>query len=951
ITDGPYANKPLVAYHCTTLTVLNNTFYQRSIESSDAAASISVGDHYVRNNIFMSKYGSPIDVDDIEDLDHNNLYSQYTPIVGIYDETKYYSIQDWRAATGQSLHSTSVNPYFDNDANLIASNSALDETGDTVPVALAWDKNGAARDIYTPDIGALEFTPTASLDAGIDRLDYTLTKPVLAEIFDIDVYFRNNGKDSVQNVNISWSIDDVYEGTIPYVANLASGEEAYLSLKNIILNQMDKKKLTVWIASTNDANETLTKNDTLTHYLYGALVEGTHTVGGASPDIQDLVDVSNHLNMGGYYGKDVVLNLRDGEYDGGFMIYDVPGFDEDTTSLTIQSESGDSTAVVIKHTEPEPGRESTMYIESVPNFNLKGVTVMASGDEKYGIALQMSGNNPKANIESCRFICDYTPSFFGYSVVHLAESVSEDYMTFKYNHFSGGYKSLYYAGTTSPYTKGLTFVDNKLEGSIYGAEFWYLDSCTIKGNSFYGKRYGLRVSNVQNEIMIDGNKIMAIDYDGDYPVYGLYISNTSGSTNVEPIFSNNLVSASGNDEAYGIYVQSGNYANIINNTVKVQGSSSYGSAFRLTSGSNHNVVNNIFANFAGGYAITTNNLYNLVDTSDYNAYYTTGYFFAYDDGDKYSSLPNWLFHNGQTDSNSMVINPYFVNEQSFEVAQSQLNETGILFAGVDKDFNGIMRDATTDIGAYEFDVNSYDLVLESVYTPDTFKCSGSVNLKAVISNLGAANVTSAQLGWQVNGMAQTGVTYTGDIATNESDTIDLGTYSYNPQGSQEKYEIVAWTYNPNGNLDENLENDTSVTIAYSGLEGNYSVGTNVGADFNNLEELNDFLAMNSVICGPTIFEFESGTYEGYLEIPALSGASSTNTLVFKSKTNNAKDVTLWIDDEIENYAMIYLNGADYVKLEYLTLTQKDDDYYIVQFENGATYNTIANCIFIHEDKY
>jgi hypothetical protein len=85
--------------------------------------------------------------------------------------------------------------------------------------------------------------------------------------------------------------------------------------------------------------------------------------------------------------------------------------------------------------------------------------------------------------------------------------------------------------------------------------------------------------------------------------------------------------------------------------------------------------------------------------------------------------------------------------------------------------------------------------------------SGSQTVKAVIKNFGTNNLTTATINWAINGVAQTAVSFSGSLATNATDTVTLGTYTFSVGVDT----ISAYTVSPNGGTDANASNDTVVS--------------------------------------------------------------------------------------------------------------------------------------------
>ena len=94
-----------------------------------------------------------------------------------------------------------------------------------------------------------------------------------------------------------------------------------------------------------------------------------------------------------------------------------------------------------------------------------------------------------------------------------------------------------------------------------------------------------------------------------------------------------------------------------------------------------------------------------------------------------------------------------------------------------------------------------------------------------------------------------------------------------------------------------------------GPTGNYSNFSAAAADLDS-----------SGISGPVIFEIETGTYTDLLDLSAIAGTDSTNTITFRSQSGNAADVVLQNNSTSLGSFVVQLDGADYIVLENLSFT-------------------------------
>jgi hypothetical protein len=235
----------------------------------------------------------------------------------------------------------------------------------------------------------------------------------------------------------------------------------------------------------------------------------------------------------------------------------------------------------------------------------------------------------------------------------------------------------------------------------------------------------------------------------------------------------------------------------------------------------------------------------------------------------------------------------------------------------------------------------------SVLEPVSPICAGSQTVRAIIRNYGAVDITSATLGWEVNGSAQASASYSGLIPAGTNDTVTLGTFNFS---SSTTYIFKIYTSNPNGGADANNANDTLTSGVFStSLSGTYTIGGTT-PDFAKFTDAVAALASQGV-CGPVVFNIRAMVDTMQTIINPVSGASSTNTITFQSENGDSTSVNLLFPSDpagaLPNY-LIRLNGADYITFNKLSLIRSGIQPYarVIDFTGTATYNTISNCRII-----
>jgi hypothetical protein len=215
--------------------------------------------------------------------------------------------------------------------------------------------------------------------------------------------------------------------------------------------------------------------------------------------------------------------------------------------------------------------------------------------------------------------------------------------------------------------------------------------------------------------------------------YGIYIYRCDGGfapLGTAGLVANNTISHYWNSSR-GIYLNASTYQNIYYNSVNsLTGTDSR--SFEMTGGGNINVVNNIFANPADGYAYVVHTPAGI-GTSDYNDYYSTGTYLAYWGTNNIADLSALQIANSK-DVNSLSINPQFASQTNLHVKSADLDSAATpLLAWVTDDMDKEPRDTSfPDIGADEYVYGfNYAPVITSL--PDTVATPDSLYEYQVIA--------------------------------------------------------------------------------------------------------------------------------------------------------------------------------------------------------------------------
>jgi hypothetical protein len=260
-------------------------------------------------------------------------------------------------------------------------------------------------------------------------------------------------------------------------------------------------------------------------------------------------------------------------------------------------------------------------------------------------------------------------------------------------------------------------------------------------------------------------------------------------------------------------------------------------------------------------------------------------------------------------------------------------------------------DASTSVDGFAFDdvrifespVN--DAGLTALSSPAAL-VQPNVSLPVMVSlkNFGTAPLTSATLGFSVNGTVVTNTfAYIGNLATNQTATgITIGNYTF-PNGI---HTLKAWSRLPNGALDGLPTNDTVSfrVIACNPLAGTYTINKVLPASATNYQNFAAAIQdlTNCGIGGPVVFNISGGIYTEAFTVGNINGASATNTITFNGNGNTLVNPSATAD-------ALKLDGAKYFRFNNL-IVEADlavNSGAVIALINGAQYNNFTGCTFTH----
>ncbi|MEM9821989.1 MAG: right-handed parallel beta-helix repeat-containing protein, partial [Bacteroidota bacterium] len=925
-------------------------FYHNSVQtlntnvSSAAFFTFRGNNKDVRNNIFSNAGGGYAyfrsSSNGILISDYNNLYTSGNNI-GFWDANQM-SLTDWQTVSGFDNNSIAENPFFIEVDSFAVGQISLNNAGIAI-AEVTTDIEGEIRATPNPDIGCDEFTPMGN-NAGIASVQPPAT-PFVDGQHMVRAVLKNFGGDTLNVVILNWTINGTLQAPIPWTGSLASGDTLQVDLDLVDFQINQGYDFVVWTSFPNGSPDGLSINDTSSIDDIYAGLGGIYTIGGTSPDFDDFTQAATNLNFGGVVDS-VTFNVRNGTYNEQIRLTETPGIDSNKT-VTFQSESGDSSMVVLSHNS---GFASNFVcqLDGADWIRFKALTLEAT-NATYSVVLDYRNRANNNRFENCDMIgISNTNSAQLSSVIYSPDNgVLDENNAFVNNYIRNGSYGIYIEGdNTSNRENGLILESNKIENSYYWAVYMvYQDGPRIHNNeiitnSSYATSYGLYLNACYNGVEITKNKIFG------FRSRGIFLNN-SNATSTEPmLIANNFVQLEGTANGRAIYTDDGQHQKFYYNTVDVTNTNTSTAAFYTFRGNNKEVLNNIFVNRGGGYAIFRSSTNGLI-LCDHNDLYVTGTNLGFWDAAR-ADLASWQTASN-LDANSISVDPLFVGELDLHVTNVAIDKKGTPIAAVNDDIDGDLRNPTApDIGADEFITAQNDAGLVSIDQPSMPFAADIQAVYVSLLNNGLDTLTSVEINWEVNGVVQPTFQWTDTLLSAQIiDSVCIGTFPFEIDTA---YTIVGWTNAPNGSLDEDILNDTaSVENLYAALGGIYTIG-GTDPDFPNFTAAVEAMKRGGVI-DEVSFNVRNGTYLEQIVIPEINGASSTNTITFQSEMGDSTEVTLSYNTATSstNYTL-RLDGADWLTFRQMTLQNTSPSFTrVIDIRNGASNNEFVSNEIIGRD--
>lgn len=785
------------------------------------------------------------------------------------------------------------------------------------------DIDGQMRSTSKPSLGADEFQINAN-DAGVISIN-NFDKKLAPGIKDIEVNLRNFGKNNLTSATIHWKINDVAQPDFSWSGNLATGEIASgIKIGTYNFQGAQPFKIEVWSSAPGDNNAL---NDSVFIARVMPSLCGVYTLGGTNPDFATFYDLGYYLSNAGI-GCGVVINVRDGEYIETLSISDLVG-GSSTNTLTIKSESGDSSKVVLYQFAHASSAQQVVSITNSAYIKFEKLTFQRKHfppNTSYYFDLVKINETNNISFNNCQFI-----TVGAGTEINMTGNGSD--LSVSNSLFIGGKSGVFVNGSYSKNTNNVNITNNKFQTPIgtnsqsYTIELLNAGIINIDGNyidSSIAGNYlgGIKVSNITSKVSILNNKLIKLK--GGHGI-NLEQSSGLGVSDSSFIVANNFITIDSTTNISGIYAYFVGqnikiaYNNILNNNSNTSSSALY---INTNSGSKvfkDTVVNNNLIKNKAGYAMTVQFSGTDIHLMNNNLYTTGNAKIAKYNNTDYTSISALPKVSG-TNANTVSVNPLFLNDYNLHISETSLKNAGIPLSYITKDIDGDMRGTTTTtIGADEMVVRNEDIGIVGIANPVAPFAVGSQSINATIKNFGSATITSATINWSINGQMQSPYQYSGQILAGQTINVTIGNYNFLMDSS---YSVKLWSSNPNGVSDGEPMNDTLLIKNLApALSGVYTVGA-TGADFKTLTRSSLALQQGGML-GDVTFKIKDGIYQEYFLIDSIP-YQNNYSVIWESESGDSSKVVLkyFIDQNLSKPGVLQFNNSKNITVRKITIQGK-----------------------------
>ncbi|MBP5614372.1 MAG: right-handed parallel beta-helix repeat-containing protein, partial [Bacteroidales bacterium] len=853
-------------------------------------------------------------------MDYNNYYGpQYVGYAGGARST----LKEWITYC-QDVNAANVKPAYINSSK---DGRCLYYTGMTCPILtnVPNDITGKVRAGST-SMGCYTQNPVQFDAALLDFHDWK-SSVTIGKAETVKVRMMNTGTvTNIVSVQLNMSLNGTVLTPSQWKGSLAPFKDTIVTVGTYV-PVSGVNNLTVWITNQNGiaAGDSSASNDTIRTYSFGckAPMSGTYTVGGKGADYADL---DQALEMLASCGADapVVFALDSGTYEPITLSGSYPGVSGKNT-VTITSRSGKASDVVFTGGTPVIG-----FAAGSSHFRIDRITVDGLNSTT---GVQITGAVNDVRITHCNIMMSPTTTATHYGI-NCSSGTIRDSIWIIGNHVDGGYYGIYFYNGNNTAASGhgrwhridSNVISNAYYYSVYAydADFesFSHNRITDRNEGGNGYFYGL-YSYYCNHHFVVGNRIrsMATYHTNSYGLY-IYYSNYStyaqNTTDTTYLLDNEAL-VRGTSYTYGLYCYYGNMQ-VMHNSVYAICTGSYGYGIYMYDASPYYAQvrnNNIYVKGGTNYPMYCGGTISYFLLSDNNYYHDGNTNLAYMGSARTSLSQVQTYDATATNLMPEYIDPLTDSRVCGNTGFTAKPVTNVYYQKYGyRDILDTLRPAK-DVtrGAYEVAKLNNNAHLVSFTEPSVAVVAKgqTVDVKVLLHNRGENTLTSCTIGWDINGVSQPAMKWTGSLAKGQSVSVKIGSKMV----MDSAYVFTAYVSDPNGMKDD-LPSDDTVRTEIQGcdmqLTGNFRVGNSKSADMTFERAIQ--IMEKCGVGGPVTLRIEKGTYKTNLDFSKIIGMSNYTPITITSLTGDSSDVVIEAATEAPT---VILAGTKNLTLSHITI--------------------------------
>ncbi|MBP7240155.1 MAG: hypothetical protein KBA14_08010, partial [Saprospiraceae bacterium] len=571
------------------------------------------------------------------------------------------------------------------DCSMPATQGIENEDGTT-----AFFVSGRNNVLWTTSETLVRFVPEDYTDLSVIALD-----PVLCEgLRNIRVQVQNVGLTTVDTFYMDWIWDGVPQDSVNVYTSLPPNSVTEVVLGQKTLVSGTSYPLEAWAYNPENEPDHFTLNDTISGTVKGGL-EGTYTIGGASPDYPTIAAAVSALVTSGACDT-VIFNIRNGTYT---EELDIPYLTIATGAVVIfQSETNNPANVIITWNYSSGSTNRMIEITNASHLRFKDLTLKVTGTVCSSV-VYMTSYCADIQFSGCTIIGSTCNSTSTSGAVIALINGQQDEILLDSNIIKKGSYGLYVAPGSS-FANDLVLADNVIDSFYrHGAYLNRTQGLNVTGNTISSTTttaIGVETNTNYGPTLIEQNSIYLPQ--GTYGVRVFRYNYGTPSAPDTTYFLNNMINLGGTTSgSRGLSVEQSNKVNVWHNTINTTSTNTTSYGLYSVNNTITDLRNSIITNFGTGRAAWMTTL-----TSDHNVFFNTTPPLI-SNGTNFNLLQDWVAASGQ-DQNSLQTDPDYISATNLHVTHGALNNAGdALTPPVELDFDQEDRIQTMpDIGADEF---------------------------------------------------------------------------------------------------------------------------------------------------------------------------------------------------------------------------------------------------------